>query len=114
MTISYANRLKGPPKADVAKVSKAEAEDIFAGKNTGEHSVESDVLNSVLDVRYQKQIDHLLDMRKQDDQMKLKERQSAVNASKAVTGVLGIWCLIGVVMLGKSCINMDPGPKFKV
>lgn len=114
MTTSYANRLKGPPKADPAKVTKAQAEDIFTGKNAGEQSVESDILNSVLDVRYQKQIDHLLDMRKQDDQMKLKERQSALNASKAVTGVLGIWCLIGVVMLGRSCINTDPGPKFKV
>lgn len=114
MTTSYAHRLKGPPKADANKVTKAEAEDIFAGKNIGEQSVESDILNSVLDVRYQKQIDHLLEMRKQDDQMKLKERQSAVNASKAVTGVLGIWCVIGLVMLGKSCINTDPGPKFKV
>lgn len=109
---THIQRLKAIPGGP--KVSKDEAEKIFTGNNAGEQSTESDILDSVLDERYKKEIDHLLELRKQQAEMSLKERRNALNASTAVTGVLGIWSLIGVVMLAKSCINTDPGPKFKV
>ena len=109
---THIQRLKPSPISP--KVSKDEAEKIFAGKNAGDQSVESDLLDSVLDDRYKREIDHLLELRKQQAEMSLKERRNALNASTAVTGVLGVWSLIGIVMLAKSCINTDPGPKFKV
>ena len=105
-------RVKSAPI--IPRVTKDEAEKIFTGNSYGEQSVESDLLDSVLDDRYKKEIDHLLELRKQQAEMSLKERRNALNASTAVTGVLGVWSLIGVIMLAKSCINTDPGPKFKV
>lgn len=95
------------------KVSKEEAEALFTPEGDCPR-LDPEILESLINKRYSQEIDHLLELRKKKETMGLKERQSALNASNAVTGVMGVWCLIGLVMLGKSCINTDPGPKFKV
>jgi hypothetical protein len=47
-------------------------------------------------------------------ELDLRERRSVVNTNNAITGMVLVWSLIGMVMLGRSCINTDSGPKFKV
>lgn len=54
------------------------------------------------------------DIEMREREMCLRERQAGVNASKAVTGVLATWVVIGTAMLARSCVNFDKGPKFQV
>lgn len=52
------------------------------------------------------------DIEMEERRMSLRERQAGVNTTKAVTGVLATWALIGTTMLARSCINFDKGPRF--
>lgn len=114
MTMTLEKSSGKSQKAIQPKLTREEAEKIFSGTGGSENAVNQSVIETLLEKRYQKDIDHLLELRKKKDTMTLKERQSALNATNAVTGVMAVWALIGIVMLGKSCINIDPGPKFKV
>lgn len=64
--------------------------------------------------RYKEEIEGTFKLMHEKETMSLKERASAVNTNNAITGIMVMWSLIGVLMLGRSCINTDPGPKFKV
>ncbi len=50
----------------------------------------------------------------EEHKMSMKERQASVNTSNVITGVIASWGIMGIVMLARSCINFDKGPKFKV
>lgn len=54
------------------------------------------------------------DIEMREREMSLRERQAGVNTSKAVTGVLATWVVIGTAMLARSCMNFDKSPKFSV
>lgn len=54
------------------------------------------------------------DIEMREREMSLRERQAGINTSKAVTGVLATWVVIGTAMLARSCVNFDKSPKFQV
>lgn len=86
--------------------------ELFGDKPSSEF--DPDVENSYLKAKFEKEIEISLKLSQKEKEMGIKERQSMINTNSAVTGMMVVWTLIGVVMLGKSCINTDPGPKFKV
>jgi hypothetical protein len=54
------------------------------------------------------------DIEMREREMSLREREAGVNTSKAITGVMATWAVIGAAMLARSCINFDNSPKFRV
>lgn len=73
-----------------------------------------EALDCFVKARFDKEIEANFKLMQKEKELSIKERQSAMFTNNALTGVMVLWSVIGAVMLGRSCINTDPGPKFKV
>jgi hypothetical protein len=84
--------------------------ELFNEEGDGEVDEKEEMVRSA----FRRQLDQQLSHAAESHKMSMKERQSAVIATKAATMFFGTWATIGVAMLARSCINFDKGPKFKV
>jgi hypothetical protein len=84
--------------------------ELFNEGKSGEVDEKEEMVRSA----FRRQLDQQISQAEESHKMSMKERQSAVIATKAATVFFGTWATIGVAMLARSCINFDRSPKFKV
>jgi hypothetical protein len=74
----------------------------------------SEEIKKYVEAYCQKELSISAEQSSKEHEMSMKERQASVNTSNVITGVIASWGIMGIVMLARSCINFDKGPKFKV
>ncbi len=95
MTMTIADQLQ-----DYSRVSEtldSEPKDLgelFGEKKESIRSEEVDLIDDCINSEVDRMSE---DLRRRGEHMSLKERQSAVNTSNAITGVMVAWSLIGMV-----------------